>query len=100
AKLPPDTPFYSIEMLDHTFPFYVGHTTIMVHRQDELAFGISVEPNKWVPTVDEWIARWKQDTHALAIMPPGEYDALVKQQVPMRVIARDNRRVIVEKPQS
>ena len=100
AKLPPDTSFYSIEMLDHTFPFYVGHTTIMVHRQDELAFGISVEPNKWVPTVDEWIARWKQDTHALAIMPPGEYDALVKQQVPMRVIARDNRRVIVEKPQS
>ncbi|MBU9399646.1 glycosyltransferase family 39 protein [Burkholderia multivorans] len=100
AKLPPDTPFYSIEMLDHTFPFYVGHTTIMVHRQDELAFGISVEPNKWVPTVDEWIARWKQDTHALAIMPPGEYDALVKQQVPMRVIARDDRRVIVEKPQS
>ncbi|MBU9464320.1 glycosyltransferase family 39 protein [Burkholderia multivorans] len=100
AKLPPDTPFYSVEMLDHTFPFYVGHTTIMVHRQDELAFGISVEPNKWVPTVDEWIARWKQDTHALAIMPPGEYDALVKQQVPMRVIARDNRRVIVEKPQS
>ncbi|WP_322026004.1 glycosyltransferase family 39 protein [Burkholderia sp. BCC1977] len=100
AKLPPDTPFYSIEMLDHTFPFYMGHTTIMVHRQDELAFGISVEPNKWIPTVDQWIERWKQETHALAIMPPGQYDTLVKQGVPMRVIARDNRRVIVEKPQS
>ncbi|CAB3755368.1 4-amino-4-deoxy-L-arabinose transferase [Burkholderia puraquae] len=100
AKLPPDTPFYSIEMLDHTFPFYMGHTTIMVQRQDELAFGISMEPNKWIPTVDEWIARWKQETHALAIMPPGQYDTLVKQGVPMRVIARDNRRVIVEKPQS
>ncbi|QDW50567.1 glycosyltransferase family 39 protein [Burkholderia sp. KBS0801] len=100
AKLPPDTPFYSIEMLDHTFPFYMGHTTIMVQRQDELAFGISVEPNKWIPTVDQWIERWKQETHALAIMPPGQYDTLVKQRVPMRVIARDNRRVIVEKPQS
>lgn len=100
AKLPPDTPFYSIEMLDHTFPFYVGHTTIMVQRQDELAFGISVEPNKWIPTVDQWIERWKQETHALAIMPPGQYDTLVKQRVAMRVIARDNRRVIVEKPQS
>ncbi|MCA7901090.1 glycosyltransferase family 39 protein [Burkholderia cepacia] len=100
AKLPPDTPFYSIEMLDHTFPFYMGHTTIMVQRQDELGFGISMEPNKWIPTVDEWITRWKQETHALAIMPPGQYDTLVKQGVPMRVIARDNRRVIVEKPQS
>ncbi|MGN7981006.1 glycosyltransferase family 39 protein [Burkholderia sp. 22313] len=100
AKLPPDTPFYSIEMLDHTFPFYMGHTTIMVQRQDELAFGISVEPDKWIPTVDQWIVRWNQETHALAIMPPGQYDTLVKQGVPMRVIARDNRRVIVEKPQS
>ncbi|OXI88869.1 4-amino-4-deoxy-L-arabinose transferase [Burkholderia sp. AU33423] len=100
AKLPADTPFYSIEMLDHTFPFYMGHTTIMVQRQDELAFGISMEPNKWIPTVDEWITRWKQETHALAIMPPGLYDTLVTQGVPMRVIARDNRRVIVEKPQS
>ncbi|VWC61264.1 4-amino-4-deoxy-L-arabinose transferase [Burkholderia lata] len=100
AKLPADTPFYSIEMLDHTFPFYMGHTTIMVQRQDELAFGISMEPNKWIPTVDEWITRWKQETHALAIMPPGQYDTLVKQGVPMRVIARDSRRVIVEKPQS
>jgi len=72
----------------------------MVQRQDELAFGISVEPNKWIPTVDQWIERWKQETHALAIMPPGQYDTLVKQRVPMRVIARDNRRVIVEKPQS
>lgn len=100
AKLPADTPFYSIEMLDHTFPFYAGHTTIMVARKDELAFGISVEPDKWIPTVDEWIARWKQDRHALAIMPPGRYDALAAQGVPMKVIARDNRRVIVEKPQS
>lgn len=100
AKLPPDTPFYSVEMLDHTFPFYMGHTTIMVQRQDELAFGISVEPDKWIPTVDQWIVRWNQETHALAIMPPGQYDTLVKQGVPMRVIARDNRRVIVEKPQS
>ncbi|KER67768.1 4-amino-4-deoxy-L-arabinose transferase [Burkholderia cepacia] len=100
AKLPADTPFYSIEMLDHTFPFYMGHTTIMVQRQDELAFGISMEPNKWIPTVDEWITRWKQETHALAIMSPGQYDTLVKQGVPMRVVARDNRRVIVEKPQS
>ncbi|KWN64423.1 4-amino-4-deoxy-L-arabinose transferase [Burkholderia ubonensis] len=100
AKLPADTPFYSIEMLDHTFPFYVGHTTIMVARTDELAFGISVEPDKWIPTVDEWIARWNKERYALAIMPVNRYDDLAKAGLPMRVVARDNRRVIVEKPQS
>ncbi|PCE24422.1 glycosyltransferase family 39 protein [Burkholderia ubonensis] len=100
ARLPADTPFYSIQMLDHTFPFYVGHTTIMVERKDELAFGISVEPDKWVPTVDQWITRWKEERYALAIMPASYYDQFAKAGLPMRVIARDNRRVIVEKPQS
>ncbi len=99
AKLPADTPFYAVETLDHTFPFYARHTTIMVAREDELAFGISMEPGKWIPTVDEWVARWKADRYALAIMPPGRYAALAAQGLPMKVIARDNRRVIVEKPQ-
>ncbi|KVE33026.1 glycosyltransferase family 39 protein [Burkholderia sp. TSV86] len=100
AKLPPDTPFYSVEMLDHTLPFYMRHTTIMVARQDELAFGISVEPDKWIPTVDAWEKRWRAERYALALMSPSRYAQLEQAGLPMRVIARDNRRVVVEKPQS
>ena len=99
AKLPPDTPFYSVGVLDHTLPFYVDHTMIMVEHPDELAFGVSVEPQKWVPTVDEWIKRWDADRYALALLPPGRYDELLAQHVPMELVARDSRRVIVEKPQ-
>ncbi|HEY3598720.1 MAG TPA: glycosyltransferase family 39 protein [Paraburkholderia sp.] len=98
AKLPPDTPFYSVGVLDHTLPFYVGHTMIMVEHADELSFGISVEPQKWVPTVAEWVKRWDADRYALALLPPGRYDELAAQHVPMQVVARDARRVIVEKP--
>ncbi|WJF88961.1 glycosyltransferase family 39 protein [Paraburkholderia bonniea] len=99
AQLPPDTPFYSVGVLDHTLPFYVGHTTIMVQHADELAFGVSVEPEKWVPTIDEWRARWEAERYALALLPTSRYEELKAQQVPMQVIARDSRRVIVEKPQ-
>jgi 4-amino-4-deoxy-L-arabinose transferase-like glycosyltransferase len=98
AQLPPDTPFYSVGVLDHTLPFYIGHTMIMVEHPDELAFGVSVEPQKWVPTVDEWIGRWKADRYALALIPPPTYERLAKQGVPMQVIARDSRRVVVMKP--
>jgi 4-amino-4-deoxy-L-arabinose transferase-like glycosyltransferase len=98
ARLPADTPFYAVGYLDHTLPFYVGHTTIMVENPDELAFGVSQEPSKWVPTVQDWIARWNADPHALAVMRPDRYAALAAEQVPMRVIARDARRVVVEKP--
>jgi 4-amino-4-deoxy-L-arabinose transferase-like glycosyltransferase len=98
ARLPSDTPFYSVGVLDHTLPFYVDHTMIMVEHPDELAFGVSVEPQKWVPTVDEWEKRWEADRYALALLPPARYDALLAKHVPMQVVARDSRRVIVEKP--
>ncbi|CAB3720923.1 glycosyltransferase family 39 protein [Trinickia soli] len=98
ARLPADTPFYSVGYLDHTLPFYVGHTTIMVESPDELGFGVAQEPSKWVPTVGEWIARWNAAPHALAVMRPDRYAALAATQLPMRVIARDARRVVVEKP--
>jgi 4-amino-4-deoxy-L-arabinose transferase-like glycosyltransferase len=98
ARLPADTPFYSVGVLDHTMPFYVGHTMIMVESADELRFGVTEEPQKWVPSVSEWIERWRSDPHALALMPTARYKALAAENVPMRVIARDARRVIVEKP--
>lgn len=99
AKLPPDTPFYSIAKLDHTMPFYLGHTMIMVGEADELTFGVHAEPQKWVPSIDEWVRIWDSEHAALALMPPYRYDELEKRHVPMQVIARDERRVIVEKPQ-
>ncbi|MDR5750581.1 MULTISPECIES: glycosyltransferase family 39 protein [unclassified Caballeronia] len=98
AKLPPDTPFYSIAKLDHTMPFYLGHTMIMVQEADELGFGVATEPQKWVPTIDEWVKRWDAGRYALALMPPARYEELLARHVPMQVIAQDDRRVIVQKP--
>lgn len=99
AKLPADTPFYSVNTLDHTMPFYLGHTMIMVQHPDELSFGIKMQPWKWVPTIDAWIVRWRAGRYGLALIPPDLYDQLAARGVPMQVIARDSRRVIVEKPQ-
>ncbi|KNH05101.1 Polymyxin resistance protein ArnT, undecaprenyl phosphate-alpha-L-Ara4N transferase Melittin resistance protein PqaB [Candidatus Burkholderia brachyanthoides] len=99
AKLPADTPFYSIAKLDHTMLFYLDHTMIMVQEADELTFGVQTEPQKWVPSIDEWVKRWDAERYGLALMPPSRYDELEKRHVPMQVIARAARRVIVEKPQ-
>jgi hypothetical protein len=99
AKLPPDTPFYSVDVLDHTMPFYIGHTMMLVQHADELKFGIVQEPQKWLPTVNAWVERWKADRYAMALMPPPLYAAMQARGLPMTVIARDQRRVIVEKPQ-
>ncbi len=79
-------------------PFYIGHTMIMVEHADELQFGVNEEPQTWVPSVAEWVRRWNAEPYALALMTAERYDALAAGHVPMRVIARDERRVIVEKP--
>jgi 4-amino-4-deoxy-L-arabinose transferase-like glycosyltransferase len=98
AKLPADTPFYSVGVLDHTLPFYIGHTMTMVEHPDELAFGVSVEPQKWLPSVEAWVERWKADRYALALIPPSTYERLLKEGLPMQVVAQDSRRVVVMKP--
>ncbi|PXW27328.1 glycosyltransferase family 39 protein [Paraburkholderia caballeronis] len=97
AALPPGTPFYSVGVLDHTIPFYVRHSMIMVQTTDELAFGISQEPQKWVPTIDEWKQRWVASHYALALLPAQRYEQLAADGLPMQVVARDARRVIVER---
>ena len=95
--LKPGVPFYAVERLDHTMPFYLGTPTTMVQQPDELAFGIEQEPTKWIPTTEAFVARWKEGGQAVAMMGPGTYDRLSAQGVPMIVIARDARRVIVRR---
>lgn len=95
--LRPGVPFYAVERLDHTMPFYLGTPTTMVQEPDELAFGVEQEPAKWIPTTEVFVTRWKEGGQAVAMMGPGTYDRLATQGVPMIVITRDARRVIVRR---
>ena len=93
--LTPDMPIYTVRMLDHTLPFYLGRTTVMVESADELEFGTQQEPQKWIPTLRGFLDRWSSGEHALAIMAHETYDALRRDNVPMFLIAEDTRRVVV-----
>jgi len=98
---PSDT-LYGVRMLDHTVPFYLEHPLVMVEFKDELAFGISQEPEKWIPTLEEWMAHWiaKPNQKEFALMTPSLYQELVQKKLPMEVIAEDPLRIIISKPTS
>ncbi|WP_174978604.1 glycosyltransferase family 39 protein [Pandoraea terrigena] len=98
-RLGPNVPFYSVNVLDHTMPYYLGHTMIMVQHPDELEFGVKQEPQKWLPTLDDFYARWRADPKALALVDPDTFGKLESAHLPMRIIARDARRVVIAKPQ-
>ncbi len=94
----PDTPFYSVAVYDQTLPFYLKRTFTLVAYQDEMAFGIQQEPQKWLATIADFSQVWAQQPHALAVMPPAIYEQLQTQQLAMQVIARDMQYVVVKKP--
>ena len=96
--LPEKVNFYSVRILDHTMPFYLGQTMTMVEFPDELAFGVKQEPDLWLPSLDAFLVRWASDQTAYALMVPAQYDELQKLGIPMQEVGRDSRRVIVKHP--
>ncbi len=94
-ELKPGIPFYSVDPYDQTLQFYLRRSTTMVSYKDELGFGIAQEPQKFIPTVAQFEKKWDAEHEALALMSPQRYDELRAKGLPMRLVARDTRRVIV-----
>jgi 4-amino-4-deoxy-L-arabinose transferase-like glycosyltransferase len=97
APFAADAPFYQVEMYDQTLPFYLGRTTRLVTVRDELSLGIDAEPAKQIPTTEAWIAEWRGLSRGYAALGPELYARLAADGIPMRVLARDPRRVVVSR---
>ena len=93
-----DTPIYSLGIFEHTLDFYLQRPVTVVAFRDELDFGLTQEPEKGIGTLDAFTQRWQADRAPLAIMAQDVFDTLAANGLPMRVVARDGRRIVVGKP--
>ncbi|HQR11113.1 MAG TPA: glycosyltransferase family 39 protein [Casimicrobiaceae bacterium] len=91
----PKVPVFQVRTYDQTLPFYLGRTTTLVAYRDEMALGLDVEPGHDFATEAAWIPAWTALTQGYALIKHDDYAALAAQSVPMRVVARDPRRVFV-----
>ncbi|MCX7198192.1 MAG: glycosyltransferase family 39 protein [Proteobacteria bacterium] len=96
--LHPETPFYSVEVYEQTLNFYIRRETTLVSFRDELDFGLRQEPWKAIDTLDAFEPVWRAQPVAFAIMQPHTFEALTRRGLPMVLLARDSRRVIVRTP--
>lgn len=96
--LKPETRLYSVEMYEQTLPFYLNHTMTLVNQRDELDFGLNQEPGLGIASLTNFALQWRSDSSAIAVMPPRTFDKLAALDLPMRVILRDERFVVVTKP--
>ena len=90
-------PFFSIEMYDQTLPFYLGRPVTLVQHIDEFALGLAVEPGKGIPRITDWKSRWVALDRGYAMMHPDHYALFAREGLPMRVLARDPRHMIVSR---
>jgi 4-amino-4-deoxy-L-arabinose transferase-like glycosyltransferase len=95
GPLDPRVPVYQVRAYDQTLPFYLGRLTTLVAYRDEMGLGLDAEPDRGYATEASWIPVWEALPQGYALIGLGDYAALVAQSVPMRVIARDPRRVFV-----
>jgi len=91
-QLRDDTQLYCLGMYDQTLPFYLKRTCTLVGHPDELAFGLSQEPEKWIPDPAPFLASLSERRNAVLIMSPETYDQLIAQGRSLRLLARDTRR--------
>lgn len=94
-----DHAFYSIGQFDHSLPFYLGRTVTLVDHTGELKAGLLAEPGRAINTIAEFMAVWRHSSEqAYAVMRPRQYEDFVRAELPMKVMARDQRLVVVSRP--
>lgn len=94
----PDIPFYSVAMYEQTLPFYLKRTFTLVAYQDEMAFGIMQEPQRWLPDLPSLARAWRTQPEALAIMPLDYYPLLQREGMAMKILYQDTQYIVAGKP--
>jgi 4-amino-4-deoxy-L-arabinose transferase-like glycosyltransferase len=92
-------PVYSIGTYEQSMTFYMRHKVIPVQYTDELAFGLRQEPERGIPTLEEFINRWQgaaaRCERQYAIVPAKHYDTLVRRGLSMQLKARADDLLVI-----
>ncbi len=91
-------PFYSIKSFDHTLPFYLRRSFIVVDWRDELELGLNAQPERFIKDEVAFLGLWSTLPKGYAVMEFSVFERLKKSEFTYRLVAKDLRRVIVSRP--
>jgi hypothetical protein len=97
--LKPDTRVYSVGRYDQSLPPYLGRAVVLVAYTDEMSFGLTQEPERWLTSVEEFEREWISVPRAIAIMTPEAYQSSVSRGLPLRLLSQSEDRIVVVKPE-
>ena len=94
----PQIPFYSVNSFDHTLPFYLRRSFIVVDWRDEFDLGLNSRPDRFVESESAFLIAWSTLQKGFAVMEHSVFEKLKAGEFAHRVVARDVRRTIVSRP--
>jgi 4-amino-4-deoxy-L-arabinose transferase-like glycosyltransferase len=92
-----DYTLFLVNDFDHTLPFYLKKTGLMVKDRDELDFGLKYTTERFLPDMASFADRWKASPRAAAVMYHKTLPELVDLGLEFDVVAQDTLRVAVVK---
>ncbi len=98
SRMKPDTRLYAVKIYDQSLPFYLKRTLTLVEYVDEFEMGEKAEPQKFIPRLADFPAAWNALGPAIAIIQPGDIEAIRALGVAFEVIHKDAKRVAIQKP--
>jgi hypothetical protein len=81
-----NTRVYCVNGYPQPLPFYLQRTCTLVGYRGELDFGLQQEPWLAVADLKQFVPAWQQQSDALAIMRPEDYQELEALGAPMHVL--------------
>jgi len=92
-----DTPLFSVNQYRQSVAPYLQRTSRMVMYRGELAFGLDQENAGFIPTLEGFIDQWTSLRDAVAFVDPATFDLMRSRGVPMRIVSRDGRSVVISR---
>jgi len=96
GAIPAQTNLYSVGQYRHSLSFYLRRPLVVYDYVGELEFGMQqarispAERNR-----EQFLEHWQSETQAIAFIDLRVYEALLAAGMPGRIIARDDRSVVV-----
>jgi 4-amino-4-deoxy-L-arabinose transferase-like glycosyltransferase len=97
AQLTADTRLYAVRIYDQSLPYYLKRTLVLVEYVDEFEMGQIAEPQKFIAKLADFPAAWNAAGPAIAIIQPGEIEAIRALGINFDVIHQDAKRVAIKK---
>jgi Aminoarabinose transferase C-terminal domain len=92
-----ELPMFAVQAYQQSLPFYLRRTMVLVDYRDEFDFGLTEDPQRGIPTLEQFGEVWRPLRAGFAVMPLSTQERLSDLGVPMREIARHQDRVIVSR---